>query len=114
VKRGRGGILFEDLVTGEGPRACRGDTVEIVVALALNRGEAIGAEQEVRFRIGSRQVIAGLEYGVEGMQTGGRRRLRIGPHLGYGEEGVEGRVPPGAVLEADVVLRSIARDRADP
>jgi FKBP-type peptidyl-prolyl cis-trans isomerase len=52
-------------------------------------------------------VIPGLEYGVEGMRVGGKRRLRVGPHLGYREEGVPGVVPANAVLEFHVTLVGI-------
>ena len=42
-------------------------------------------------------TIAGLSWAVEGMRVGGRRRLRVGPHLAYREHGVPGVVPPNAI-----------------
>ncbi|PYR10045.1 MAG: hypothetical protein DMF99_13055 [Acidobacteria bacterium] len=50
--------------------------------------------EQYTFRVGARVAIAGLEYGVEGMRVGGRRRIRVPPHLAYREEGVAGKVPP--------------------
>ena len=99
MKRGRAGIEYEDLELGEGPRAERGSQVTIVHDLRLNRGELLQEQQESVFRLGGRSVVAGLEYGVEGMRQGGLRRIRFGPHLGYGEAGVPGLVPGDALLE---------------
>lgn len=104
VKRGRGGIQYEDVIEGAGPPAGRGSKVQLRYSIRLNRGETVIEDDELCFRIGERRVIPGIEYGVEGMRPGGRRRLRIGPHLAYGEDGVPGKVPSNAVLEVDVLL----------
>jgi FKBP-type peptidyl-prolyl cis-trans isomerase len=61
-------------------------------------------------RIDRRSLIAGLFYGIDGMRIGGVRRLEIAPHLAYGERGVPGIVPAGAVLTAEIaILESRAR-----
>lgn len=104
MKRGRGGVKYEDLRIGDGPCAERGVSVEIRCDLTLNRGDCVQTDQRCRFRIGARQVVAGLEYGVEGMRVGGERRIRVGPHLGYRSAGVVGEVPADAVLEFRVTL----------
>jgi FKBP-type peptidyl-prolyl cis-trans isomerase len=52
-------------------------------------------------------VIAGLEYGVEGMRAGGKRRIRVGPHLAYRDGGVPDTIPANAVLEFRVALLSV-------
>jgi FKBP-type peptidyl-prolyl cis-trans isomerase len=52
-------------------------------------------------------VVAGLEYGVEGMRAGGKRRIRIGPHLAYRDKGVPDTIPANAVLEFRVSLLSV-------
>ena len=104
MKSGRGGVQYEDLREGQGAPAQRGCVVEIRYDLFLNRGDKIQENQTTSFRIGDRNVIAGLDYGVEGMRQGGERRVRVGPHLAYREEGVPGVVPPDAVLEFHVTL----------
>lgn len=86
-----------------GRMARRGDTVTVRYQLFLNHGDLI-QQQETTFKLGQRNVIAGLEYGVEGMLVGGTRRIRVGPHLAYREEGVPGTIPPHAVLIFDVKL----------
>ena len=70
-------------------------------------------EDEVRtltteVRIDRRSLVDGLFYGVEGMRVGGTRRLEIAPHLGYGERGVPGVIPPGAVLISEITLSTRA------
>jgi hypothetical protein len=106
MKRGRAGAEYEDVRLGDGPLAERGSNVEVRYDLFLNRGEQIQTDQRVSFRIGERQVIAGLEYGVEGMRAGGERRLRVGPHLAYNQRTVPG-VPAGALLEFHLTLLSV-------
>jgi len=108
MNTGRGGVEYEDLTLGEGLPVAPGCVVNVVYDLLLNRGEAVQKNQACSFRLGERRVIAGLEYGVEGMRAGGTRRLRVGPHLGYRDEGVPGSIPANAVLEFHVTLLSVA------
>lgn len=106
-KRSRNGGRFEDWLAGDGETAVRGATVELRYTLRLKHGEIVQAGQRCRFQVGRREVVAGLDQGVEGMRTGGVRHLEIGPHLGYGERGVAGKIPPGAVLEFIVWLLAV-------
>lgn len=103
--RGKSGVKLEEIVVGSGAIAQRGDTVQIRYTGYLNRGDAFQKEELITFKIGERRVIAGLEYGVEGMRVGGRRRVHVPPHLGYGPTAVPG-IPPNAKLVLDVELLS--------
>jgi hypothetical protein len=47
-------------------------------------------------------LFAGLFYGIQGMNVGGTRLLRIAPRLAYGEQGVQGIIPPNAILTAEL------------
>lgn len=107
MKIGRGGVKYEDLQLGDGALAARGCEVKIRYDLMLNRGDRIQENEDASFRIGDRSVIAGLEYGVEGMREGGVRRVRVGPHLAYGKDGVPGIVPHDAVLEFQIELLQV-------
>jgi FKBP-type peptidyl-prolyl cis-trans isomerase len=92
---------------GSGVAARRGDRVTVRYSGYLNRGDAFQKDVTMIITLGKRQVIAGLERGVEGMQAGGIRRLRVSPHLAYREAGVPGVVPPNAVLMFEVELLAI-------
>ena len=59
---------------------------------SLDRG------QPISFTLGQGKVIAGWDTGVQGMKVGGRRRLVIPPHLGYGDRGAGGAIAPGETL----------------
>lgn len=107
MKRGRGGVEYEDIKLGHGPIADRGSRVEVRYNLFLDRGEQIQENQLYSFRVGKRRVIPGLEYGVEGMRVGGERRLRVAPHLAYRDPAIPGQVPARAVLEFYVTLLQV-------
>jgi FKBP-type peptidyl-prolyl cis-trans isomerase len=70
------------------------------VASLDDNGETLTTE----VRIDRRSLINGLLYGVEGMRIGGTRRLEIAPHLAYGDRGVPGVIPGGAVLTAEIAI----------
>jgi peptidylprolyl isomerase len=92
-----------DLVEGDGPEATSGSTVRVhYVGVAHSTGEEFDASYDrgepLRFRLGIGQVIQGWDNGVQGMKVGGRRRLVIPPHLGYGDRGAGGVIKPGETL----------------
>jgi len=111
MKRGRGGVEYEDIKLGDGPTADRGAKVDVRYNLFLDRGRLLQENQEYSFRVGKRRVIPGLEYGVEGMRVGGERRLRIAPHLAYRDQAIPGLVPANAVLELHVTLLRVESPR---
>jgi FKBP-type peptidyl-prolyl cis-trans isomerase len=112
MKRGRGGVEYEDVKLGEGPTAHRGAKVEVRFDLFLDRGDLVQVNQHYAFRVGKRRAIPGLEYGVEGMRVGGERRLRIAPHLAYRDQAIPGLVPARAVLEFHVTLLRVDAEAA--
>ena len=110
MKRGRGGVQYEDLEVGEGSTVERNSTVDVVYTLSLNRGDLVQRDMPVTFRLAERNVIAGLRYGVEGMRASGQRRVSVGPHLAYRDVGVPPRVPADAVLVFDIRLIAVRNE----
>ena len=107
----RKGIEIEELRLGDGMTAERGKTVTIRYTGFLNRGDQFQENIICTFRVGSREVIPGLSYGVEGMRVGGLRRVRVSPHLAYGAAGVPGKIPANAVLTFEVELLEVLDSR---
>jgi peptidylprolyl isomerase len=105
------GIEEEDLVVGCGAEAGKGSTVTVHFICTLSRGDVVGNSYETggpaTFRIGSRKVIAGLEKGIVGMRVGGKRRLRVSPHLAYRDVGAPPEIPPNALLIFEVELLQV-------
>jgi hypothetical protein len=128
-RRLRSGLTLLVNVPGEGEPVRRQHNYRIRLRLRLNKGESVrwpaawGPVGAARLddngetlitvaRIDRRTLVAGLFYGVEGMRVGGMRRLEIAPHLAYGEHGVPGVVPAGAVLTAEItILEAVASTR---
>ncbi len=92
-------ILSEEM--GKGPELKKGDRVRLRYRMQLHRGEFLGEEQVCETTMGSRELIAGFRYGLEGMRAGGTRKFRASPHLCYRDGAVPG-VPKNAVLIFDI------------
>lgn len=94
--------------TGSGPPAVTGDTVSYDCQIQLNHGDDVAMGRGPHETIlGKRRVIAGIERALQGMQVGGFRKVRISPHLAYGDEGITESIPPRAVLIVSLWLRAI-------
>jgi peptidylprolyl isomerase len=98
-----GDLEITDLAVGEGAEATAGSTAVVhYVGVAYSSGEEFDASwnrgQSFAFPLGAGNVIAGWDQGVVGMKVGGRRRLVIPPHLGYGDRGAGAVIGPGETL----------------
>jgi peptidylprolyl isomerase len=96
-------LVVEDISVGEGDEAKPGQTVSVhYVGVSHSSGKEFDASwnrgQPFSFPLGGGKVIAGWDQGVAGMKVGGRRRLVIPPHLGYGDRGAGGVIKPGETL----------------
>ncbi|MFA9290242.1 MAG: peptidylprolyl isomerase [Solirubrobacteraceae bacterium] len=58
----------------------------------------------ISFYLGEGQVIEGWDEGIALLKTGEKAIFVIPPHLGYGENGAGGVIPPNAVLIFEVEL----------
>lgn len=102
-------IKTTEVIVGTGSLA-EGDVwVKIHARFFLNRGEEIkgiwGSDESIlTFRLLDREIIPGFRSAAEGMRVGGLRRAIIPPHLAFREEGIDGLIPPNAVLHMEIQL----------
>ena len=96
-------LVLEDLVVGDGPEATPGQVVNVhYVGVAWSTRQQFDASWDrddvFSFSLGAGQVITGWDEGVAGMRVGGRRRITIPPHKGYGSQGAGGVIKGGETL----------------
>ena len=107
------GLGYVDLVEGTGPQPKTGDSVSVHYTGWLESGQKFDSSHDRRepivFPIGKGHVIKGWDEGVGSMKTGGKRKLIIPAHLGYGQRGAGGVIPPGATLIFEVELVAVNR-----
>jgi len=61
------------------------------------------------FRLGRKEVIAGLDIGIAGMREGEKRRFDIPSRLGYGKKGYRKTIPPNSELVFFVQLSHVKK-----
>ena len=96
-------LVIEDITVGDGAEATPGDAIQAhYVGVAHSTGEEFDASWNrgtpLPLTVGVGQVIAGWDQGLLGMKVGGRRRLEIPPHLGYGARGAGSAIGPNETL----------------
>ena len=96
-------LVIEDEIVGDGADATTGKRVVVhYVGVAWSSGKQFDANWDrgdtFDFRLGGGEVIAGWDQGVAGMKVGGRRKLTIPAHLGYGSRGAGGVIKGNETL----------------
>jgi hypothetical protein len=107
------GIDITEVEIGTGEVAEKDSRVIVNVRGALNRGEifwdTFQDKKPMHIELKKRDYIAGLRYGIVGMRVGGRRKITVSPHLGYGAEGLPDKIPANAVLRFEVELLEVRK-----
>lgn len=128
-KRLRSGLTLLVDIPGAGDLVRRQHKYRIRLRMWLNKGDPVrwqaasgpvgaawledeGATLMTEARIDRHTFINGLFYGTDGMRVGGMRRLEIAPHLAFGDRGVPGIIPAGAVLTAEITILGAVRGPA--
>lgn len=104
-------LIIEDISAGTGPEAKPGDLITVNYSGTLSSGAKFDSSYDrgvsFSFTLGAGEVIAGWDQGFTGMKVGGKRKLTIPPHLGYGERGAGDLIPPNSTLIFEVELLKV-------
>ena len=105
------GLEYVEIAEGAGAQPKQGDTVSVHYTGWLKSGQkfdsSVDRGQPFAFPIGKGRVIKGWDEGVATMKVGGKRKLIIPAHLGYGDRGAGNVIPPGATLIFEVELLGV-------
>jgi FKBP-type peptidyl-prolyl cis-trans isomerase FkpA len=99
------GLYVQDLVTGNGAVATLGRSIVVRYTGWFPNGKRFDGS-EITVTLGGNKTIRGWEEGLLGMRVGGKRRLIVPPHLGYGAK-TTGEIPPNSVLVFDMEAVSV-------
>ena len=104
-------LIVEDLIIGSGKEAKPDSEIKVDYTGWLEDGTEFDSSLKegrtpLSITLGIGQVIQGWDQGVPGMKVGGKRKLTIPPHLGYGNRSV-GSIPPNSTLIFEVNLLEV-------
>jgi FKBP-type peptidyl-prolyl cis-trans isomerase FkpA len=104
-------MQIEELTVGTGSQAQKGQLAVVHYTGWLTDGTKFDSSKDrndpFSFALGGGMVIKGWDEGVVGMKIGGKRKLTIPPHMGYGTRGAGGVIPPNATLVFEVELLDV-------
>lgn len=99
-----------DLQVGEGKAAVKGALITTHYTGWLEDGSEFDSSHSrgkpFQCVIGTGRVIKGWDQGLMGMQVGGKRKLLVPAHLGYGERTM-GKIPPHSNLVFEIELLEV-------
>ena len=103
-------LIIEDLQPGDGKAVVKGALITTQYRGWLEDGSEFDSSysrgKPFQCVIGSGRVIKGWDQGLMGMQVGGKRKLLVPAHLGYGERTM-GSIPPNANLIFEIELLEV-------
>ncbi|XP_050389114.1 peptidyl-prolyl cis-trans isomerase FKBP2 [Patella vulgata] len=93
-------------------KAATGDRVVVHYTCRLIDGTVLRNTYDKEpdtFKVGAREVILGLEYGMISMCVGEKRFIEVPSDMAYGEEGKPPSIPANATLLFEVELLEVKR-----
>jgi len=103
-------LQIEELKVGKGKQVKEGDTILVHYTGMFTDGKtfdsSVDRNEPFEVVIGAGHVIAGWDIGIIGMRAGGKRKLTIPYHLGYGKYGA-GPIPGFTTLVFEIDLLTI-------
>ena len=105
------GLRYKIIQKGDGQKAEKGKTVSVHYKGSLPDGTVFDSSykrnQPIDFPLGMGHVISGWDEGIALLSVGDKARFIIPSHLGYGQRGAGGVIPPNATLIFDVELMNV-------
>ncbi len=100
-------LKIRDIQVGTGRKVVPGDVAVCHCRCTRSKGDLVfeSPEQELyAIRVGARDCCVGIEYGLIGMQVGGRRTIQVPPNLTYVERKTYPDIPESAMLIYELEL----------
>jgi peptidylprolyl isomerase len=105
------GLKYQDIVVGTGATPQQGDLCVMHYVGTLEDGKKFDSSYDhgrpFEYHFGVDGVIEGWREGVSTMKAGGKRKLVIPSHIGYGASGSPPVIPPNATLIFEVELLEV-------
>jgi len=101
------GLYYRDISVGTGSVVVTGDSVNVYYSGYLSNGTLFQSNQTtgLGFKLGTAEVIQGLDEGIPGMHVGGKRQLVIPSSLAYGTYGND-VIPGNAAIVFNIEIIS--------
>lgn len=100
-------LIVTDVQIGAGRKVVPGDVAVCRCRCTRRKGDLVfaSADQEpYSIRVGARDCCVGIEYGLIGMQLGGKRMIQVPPNLTYVERKIYPDLPEDAMLIYELEL----------
>ena len=103
-------LIVSDVIVGTGREVRSGDTVTVDYIGTSRNGAPFAnshiSGKRLSFKVGSGEVVKGLERGISGMKEGGTRIIIVPSSLGYGNV-IVNSLPANTTLIFSIELHSI-------
>lgn len=107
VTKTKSGLLFEVLTDGKGESPKSGEKVVIKYTGRLADGTVFDQTKDEPVTFDVDRLVPGFTEGLKLMKVGGKYRMFIPAHLGYGSQSIQGVIPGNSALDFTVELIEI-------